>query len=140
MDAPVLFKKLVQDPICYRAQVAHGEVGVIGGIVGERYIGGVKDFGPFRAETGSEGILQLLLRNTLGTCKPNPVEAADGNHPARDDSPGFIKIDRQAGRRTICNACCETGKNAPAHRSEYDKRRPCGYIQYPRQAAAAERH
>jgi hypothetical protein len=84
--------------------------------------------------------LQLLRCNILGKRKPNLVEVADGNQPARDDSPGFIKIDRQGGRRATRNAAGETGKNFPFHRSKNDNGVPRGNIKYPRQAATAERH
>jgi len=137
---PFLFQKLLQGQIFYRAQVAHGEVGVVGSVVGKRFVGDVQDFGPFCAEIASESILQLLRGNILGNCKPDLVEVANGNQPARDDSPGFIKIYRQGRGRTTHNTGSETGKNFPLHRSKNDKGVPRGNIKHPRQAAAAERH
>jgi hypothetical protein len=135
-----LFQKLLQGQIFYRAQVAHGKVDVVGSVVGERSLGGVQDFGPFCAEIASESILQLLRCNIFGNCKPDLVEVANGNQPARDDSPGFIKIDRQGRRRATHNAGSETRKNFPLHRSKNDKRVPRSNIQYPRQPSAADRH
>jgi hypothetical protein len=140
MADPFLFQKLLQGQIFYWAQVAHGEVGVVGSVVGKGFLGGVQDFGPFRAEIASEGSLQLLRCNILWNCKPDPVEVADGNQSARGDSPAFIKIDRQGRRRTTHNAGSETGKNIPLHRSKNDKGVPRGNSKYSRQAAAAERH
>ncbi|MBW2217791.1 MAG: hypothetical protein JRF34_11475 [Deltaproteobacteria bacterium] len=137
---PFLFKKLLQGQILYRAQVAYGEVGVVGSVVGKRFLGDVQDFGPFCAEITLESILQFLRCNIFGNCKPNLVEVANGNQPARDDSPGFIKIDRQGRHCTPHNAGSETGKNFPIHRSKNDKGVPRSNIKYPRQAAAAERH
>jgi hypothetical protein len=84
--------------------------------------------------------LQLLRCNLLGNWKPDLVEVANGNQSAWDDSPGFIKIDRQGARRTTHNAGSETGKIFPLHRSKNDKGVPLSNIKYPRQAAAAERH
>jgi hypothetical protein len=86
-------QKLLQGQIFHRVQVAHGEVGVVGGVVGKRFLGGVEDFGPFSAELVSESSLQLLLGNIIGNFKPDLVEVANGNQPARVDSPGFIEID-----------------------------------------------
>lgn len=137
---PFLFHKLLQSQIFNRAQVAHGEVGVVGSVVGKRFLGGVQDFGPFCAEIASESILQLLCCNILGNCKPDLVEVANGNQPARDDSPGFIKIYRQGRRSTTHNEGSETGNNFSLHRSKNDKGVPRSNIKYPRQAAAAERH
>ena len=137
---PFLFQKLLQGQIFYRAQIAHGEVGVVGSVVGKRFVGDVQDFGPFCAEIASESILQLLRCNILGNCKPDLVEVANGNQPARCDSPGFIKIYRQGSGRTTHNAGSETGKNFPLHRSKNDKGVPRSNIKYPQQAAAAERH
>jgi hypothetical protein len=82
--------------------------------------------------------LQLLRCNILGNCKPDLVEVANGNQPARDDSSGLIKIDRQGRRRTTVGS--ETGKNFPLHRSKNDKGMPRSNIKYPRHAAAADRH
>jgi len=65
MADTVLFQQPLQGQIFYRAQVAHGEVGVIGSVVGKRFLGDVQDFGPFRAEIASEGVLQLLGSNIL---------------------------------------------------------------------------
>ena len=84
--------------------------------------------------------MQLLCCNILWNCKPDLLEVANGNQPARGDSPGFIKVDRQGRRRTTLDAGRETGKNFPLHRSKNDKGVPRGNIKYPRQAAAAERH
>jgi hypothetical protein len=137
---PFLFQELLQGQVFYRAQVAHGEVGVVGSVVSKRSVGGVQDFGPFCAEIASESILQILRRDILGNCKPDLVEVTDGNQPARDDSPGFIKIDRQGGCRTTRIACSETVKNFPLHRSKNHKGVPRSNIKYSRQAAAAERH
>ena len=106
---PFLFQKLLQGQIFHSAQVAHGEVGVVGSIVSKRFVGDVQDFGPFCAEIASESTLQLLRCNILGNCKPNLVEVANGNQPARVDSPAFIKIDGQDGGRVTRNAGGETG-------------------------------
>jgi len=84
--------------------------------------------------------LQLLRCNILGNCKPDLVEVANRNQPARDDSPAFIKIDRQGTRRSTHNAGSETGKNFPLHRSKNDKGVARNNIKYPRQATAAQRH
>jgi hypothetical protein len=121
-------------------QVAHGEVGAVISVVGKRFLRGVQNFGPFRAEIASESLLQLLGCDILGNSKPDLVEVAGCNQPARIDSPGFVKIDRQGGRRTTRNAGSKTGKSLPLHRSENDKGAPRGNIEHPRQAAAAERH
>lgn len=106
---PFLFQKLLQGQIFHGAQLADGEVGGVGSVVGKGFVGGVQDLGPFRAEIASEGILQLLRCNILGNCKPYLIEVADGNQPARVDSAGFIKIDRQGGRRRTQNRGGETG-------------------------------
>jgi len=87
-------QKLLQGQIFHRVQVAHGEVGVVGSVVGKRLLGGVQDFGPSCAEIASENIFQFFRCNILGNCKPDLVEVANGNQPARVDSPGFIEIDR----------------------------------------------
>jgi hypothetical protein len=137
---PFLFQKLLQGQIFCRAQVAHGEVGVVGSVIGKRLLGHVQDFAPLCAEMASESILQFPRCNILGNRKPNLVEVANGNQPARDDSPGFIKIDRRGRRRTTRNAGRETGNNFPLHRSKNDKGVPGSNVKYPRQAAAAERH
>jgi hypothetical protein len=121
-------------------QVAHSEVGAVVSIVGKRFLRGVQNFGPFRAEIASEGVLQFLGCNILGNCKPDLVEIAGCNQPARVDSPGFIKIDRQGGRRTTRNAGGKTGKSFPFHRPENDKGAIRGNIKHPRQTATAERH
>jgi hypothetical protein len=84
--------------------------------------------------------LQLLIGNILGNCSPDLVEIANGNQPARNDSPGFIKIDRQPRRHTTHNAGSETGENTPIHRSKNDKGVLRSNIKYPRQATAAECH
>jgi hypothetical protein len=55
---PLLFQKLLQGQIVYRAQIAHGEVGVVGSVVRKRFLGGVQDFGPACAEIASEGMVQ----------------------------------------------------------------------------------
>jgi hypothetical protein len=94
---PSLLEKLLQGQVFCRAQAAHGEVSVVCSIVGKRFVGGGQDFVPFRAEILSESILQLFLCNILGYCEPDLVEVADGNHPARGDSPYFIKIDWEDG-------------------------------------------
>jgi hypothetical protein len=135
---PFLFQELLQGQIFYRPQVAHGEVGVVGGVVSKGFIGDVQDFGPFRAEIVSESILQLSLCTILGNCKPDLVEVANGSQPAGNDSPGFIKIDRQGRRRTTRTAASETGKSSSLHRSKNDKGVPRRNIKHPRQAAAAE--
>lgn len=88
----------------------------------------------------SEGILQPLISDILGNCKPDLVEIANGNQPARDDSPSFIKIDRQARRYTARDAGGEIGENLPIHRSKNDKVVPGIDIKYPRQATAVECH
>ena len=137
---PFLFQKLLQGQRFYRAQVAHGEVGVVGSVVGKRFLGGVQDFGPFCAEIASESSLQLLRCNILGNCKPNLVEVANGNQPARGDSPGFIEIYRQGRGCTTHNAGGETRKIFPLQRSKNDKGVPRSNIKHPQQAAAAERH
>jgi hypothetical protein len=121
-------------------QIAYSKVGVVERVVGERILGGVQDFGPLCIKIASEGILQFLISNVLGDCNPDPVEIANGNQPARDDSPGFIKIDRQAGRYTAHNAGSEIGENPPIHRTKNDKVVPRSNIKYPRQATAAECH
>jgi len=38
---PFLFQNLLQGQIFYKAQVAHGEVGVVGNVVGKRFLGSV---------------------------------------------------------------------------------------------------
>jgi hypothetical protein len=38
---PFLFQKLLQGQIFHRAQVAHGELGFVGSVVGQRFLGGV---------------------------------------------------------------------------------------------------
>jgi hypothetical protein len=134
------FQKLLQGQIVHRVQVPNGEIGIVGSAVRKGFVGGVQNLGPFCAEIASESILQLLRCNILGNCKPDLVEVANGNQPARDDSPGFIKIDRQGRRRTTHNAGSETGKNCPLHCSKNDKGVPRSNIKCPRQAAAAERH
>jgi hypothetical protein len=133
-------QKLLQGQIFYRAQVANGEVGAVGRVVGKGFLGGVQDFGPLCAEIAPESILQLLCCKILRNSKPDLFEVADGNQPARDDSACFIKIDRQGRRRTTHNAGSETGKNFPLHRSKNDKGMSRSNIKYPRQAAAAKRH
>lgn len=139
---PFLFQELVQGQIFYRVQGAHGEVGVVGSIIGKRFVGDVQDFGPFCAKIASESILQLFRSNILGNCEPDLVEVANGNQPARDDSPGFIEIYRQGRGRTTHNAGTggQTGKNFPVHRSKDDKGVPRSNIKYLQQTAAAERH
>jgi hypothetical protein len=137
---PFLFENLLQGQIFHRAQVPHGEEGIVGSVVRERFLGGIQDFGPFCAEIASESVLKLLRCNILGNCKPDFVEGAGSNQPARADSPGFIKIDRQVRLRTTHKAGSETGKNLSLHRSKNDKWVPRGNIKYPRQTAAAERH
>jgi hypothetical protein len=121
-------------------QVAYGEVGVVGSVVSKRFVGGIEDFGPFCAKIASESIFQLLRCNILGNCKPGLVEVANGNQPARGDSAGFIKIDRQDRRHTTHKTGSETGKNFPLNRSKNDKGVLRTNVNYPRQATAAERH
>jgi hypothetical protein len=121
-------------------QVAHSEVGAVVSVVGKRFLRGIQNFVPFGAEIASESVLQFLGCNILGNSEPDLIEVANGNQPARVDSPGFIKIDRQGGRRTTRNAGSKTGKSLPLHRSKNDKGTPLGNIKHPRQAAAAERH
>jgi hypothetical protein len=134
----ILFQELLQGQIFDRPQVAYGEVSGVGSIVGKGFVGDIQDFGPIRAEIASESILQLSLCTILGYCKPDLVEVADGNQPTRGDSPGFIKIDWQGRRGTTRTTAIETGKSSPLDRSKNDKGVPCGNIEYPRQAAAAE--
>lgn len=138
--APFLFRKLLQGQIFYGAQVAYGEVGVVGSVVGKRFLGDLQNFGPFCAEIALESNLQLLRCTILGYCKPDLVEVANGNQPARADSPSFIKIDRQGRGRATHNAGNEAGKNLSLHRSKNDKGVPCSNIKYLRQAAATDRH
>jgi hypothetical protein len=38
---PLLFQNLFQGQVFYRAQVAHCEIGIVAGIVGERFISSV---------------------------------------------------------------------------------------------------
>lgn len=135
---PFLFQKLLQGQIFYLAQVAYGEVGVVGSVVGKRFLGGVQDFGPFCAEIASESILQFPRCSILGNCKPDLVEVANGNQPAWDESPGFIKIDRKGRRGNTAGS--ETGKNFPLHRSKNDKGVSRSNIKHPWQATAADRH
>jgi hypothetical protein len=63
-----LFENLLHGQIFPRAQVPHGEVGIVGSVVRERFLGGVQDFGPFCAEIASESVLKLLRCNILGNC------------------------------------------------------------------------
>ncbi len=140
---PALFGKLLQSQIFNSVQVAHGEVSVVGNVVGKGLIGGIQDFRPLCAETASKSVPQLFRCSIIGNFEPDLVQVADRNQPARADSPGFIEVDRHGARRTARWAVVETGKagkSFPFHRSENDKETPRGDIENSRQAAAAERH
>lgn len=127
-----LFQKLLQAQIICGAQVAHGKIDIVGSDVSKRFLDGVQDFSPCCTEITSESIFQLLLCNIFRNLKPDPVEIADGNHSARADSPCFIKIDRQGGRRTAHSTSGETGKSLPIHRSKNDEGVPCSDIKHRR--------
>ena len=112
----------------HRTKLAHGEAGIFGSVVGIGLVGRIQDFTPFRAEMASEITLQLLLSKIAGNRKPDPVEVAHGNPPARGDSPDFIKIDPPSGLRSLTDGGTETGKSFFLHRSKNDKGVLCSNI------------
>lgn len=98
------------------------KIGTIGSVVGKGLFGDVQDFGPFCPEIASEGISHVIRFPILGNCKPNLVKVANGNESARDDSPGFIEIDR---------AGIETLKNSSFHCPKYHKLMARSDLKYP---------
>ena len=118
---PVFSRKPIQGQIFHRQQVAHRKIGVVESVVVKRRISGVQDLVPFFAEIAAESIFQRHYWDIGGNRKPYFVKVANGNHPAVDESPGFIKIDRQ-GRHPVARIkFFEIGKDFAIHGSKDNK-------------------
>lgn len=93
------FGEILQGLIHQGTEVTDGEKNAAGGAVRRGFFGSVQNILPFLTEMVSEGFPPLFRPDILRHLSPGRMEAAHGNQPTRGDSPRFVEIHRQVGRR-----------------------------------------